>query len=240
VSSEQGLPFGLQAQDDGQAWLTLKAAATGIRPPRVRSTRFHFWRMAKRCSLSRRIAFSKTSGFAYDCPGGDWVVDVFEGARMPSGLARWNSSTGRASLCPCQQFGAGFEADRANVHGAMRPWQAHPYSCLVRIQHGPFWSDQHGPKIQMAHINNGNLGGRGLFSPVLRFYPCLPLRLVSFHDRLYDDQGMLRFSGRDTLPAWITPNLFRAHSRRLLPQGYPLTKTPRESPIRHQLSAGVG
>ncbi|MCT0205945.1 hypothetical protein KQ302_12685 [Synechococcus sp. CS-602] len=67
----------------------------------------------------------------------------------------------------------------------------------------------------MAHINNDSVAA-GLFSPCLKV-----LSLFAFAGLspsmigLYDDQGMLRFSGRDTLACLDYAELFG-----LTPDGY--------------------
>jgi len=67
---EQGnLPFRVQASVmDGQPGFTLKAAATGDRPPTSSSTRFHFGDGEALAPLSRAHRLSKTSAFGLDCP----------------------------------------------------------------------------------------------------------------------------------------------------------------------------
>jgi len=82
----------------------------------------------------------------------------------------------------------------------------------------------------MAHINNDSVAA-GLFSPCLKV-----LSLFAFAGLspsmigLYDDQGMLRFSGRDTLACLDYAELFGLTPTAIACRRYPLTNTRSHNP----------
>ena len=84
ASSEEGFTVRVRLRADGKAWLTLKAPAEGIARhefeyelPSADSEAL--WTLAPHRLIKTRFALS--------LPGGEWVVDCFEGENSPLVLA---------------------------------------------------------------------------------------------------------------------------------------------------------
>ena len=84
ASSEQGVTVRLRISAEKAAWLTLKAPAGGFARhefeyPLPLEDAEALWNLAPHRLVKTR--------FALDFPGGDWVVDCFEGSNAPLVLA---------------------------------------------------------------------------------------------------------------------------------------------------------
>ena len=84
ASSEQGVTVRMRIRAQQAAWLTLKAPAAGIARhefeyPLPLEDAEALWDLAPHRLIKTR--------FALDCPGGDWIVDCFEGKNAPLVLA---------------------------------------------------------------------------------------------------------------------------------------------------------
>ena len=102
VSSEDGFTVRVRLRADGKAWLTLKAPAEGIARhefeyelPSADSKAL--WALAPHRLTKTRFALS--------LPGGDWVIDCFEGenaplVKQPAAAGEWDvlGRTGATSL----------------------------------------------------------------------------------------------------------------------------------------------
>ena len=83
-ASAEGLTVRVRLGADQQAWLTLKAAAGTI-------ARHEFEYPIPRPDAEALLAYAPVQlakvRYGLDLPGGDWVLDVFEGANAPLVLA---------------------------------------------------------------------------------------------------------------------------------------------------------
>ena len=84
ASSEQGFTVRMRLRADGQAWLTLKAPAGGIARHEFEydlpfADAEALWALAPHRLVKTRYPLS--------LPGGDWVLDCFEGENAPLVLA---------------------------------------------------------------------------------------------------------------------------------------------------------
>ena len=84
ASSEQGITVRMRLRADGRAWLTLKAPADGIARHEFEydlpsSDAEALWALAPHRLVKTRYALA--------LPGGDWVLDCFEGENAPLVLA---------------------------------------------------------------------------------------------------------------------------------------------------------
>ena len=84
ASSEQGITVRMRLRVDGRAWLTLKAPADGIARHEFEydlpsSDAEALWALAPHRLVKTRYALA--------LPGGDWVLDCFEGENAPLVLA---------------------------------------------------------------------------------------------------------------------------------------------------------
>ena len=84
LASDEGLTVRVRLGAEGQAWLTLKAAAGAI-------ARHEFEYLIPTADAEAMLELAPVSlskvRYGLDLPGGDWVVDVFEGANAPLVLA---------------------------------------------------------------------------------------------------------------------------------------------------------
>jgi len=84
ASSEQGFTVRMRLRADGQAWLTLKAPADGIARHEFEydipsADAEALWGLARHRLVKTRYSLA--------LPGGDWILDCFEGENAPLVLA---------------------------------------------------------------------------------------------------------------------------------------------------------
>ena len=124
ASSEEGFTVRVRLRADGKAWLTLKAPAEGIARhefeyelPSADSEAL--WTLAPHRLIKTRFALS--------LPGGDWVVDCFEGGNAPLVLAEVelqdaSDTFDRPAWCGQEVTGDGRWSNAALAHQPISSW----------------------------------------------------------------------------------------------------------------------
>lgn len=128
-----------------QAWLTVKARAEG--PPagldeRVRQE-FEYAIPAADAEQLLRVAPQQLSKWRHglDLPGGDWVLDVFEGANAPLVVAEVELVDAAQSLelppwCVLELTGRHELSNAALAHTPLAQWPAHQRAALLAWAEG--------------------------------------------------------------------------------------------------------
>ena len=126
ASSEEGFTVRVRLRADGKAWLTLKAPAEGIARhefeyelPTADSEAL--WALAPHRLIKTRFALS--------LPGGDWVVDCFEGDNAPLVLAEVElqdaaDTFDRPAWCGQEVTGDGRWSNAALAYQPISSWPA--------------------------------------------------------------------------------------------------------------------
>jgi CYTH domain-containing protein len=97
LATDEGLTVRVRLGAEGQAWLTLKAAAGAI-------ARHEFEYLIPETDAEAMLSLAPVQltkvRYGLDWDGGDWVVDVFEGANAPLVLAEVELEHLEAPLAP--------------------------------------------------------------------------------------------------------------------------------------------